>query len=111
MRVIVTAAIAILLTAVSAFFVFFLVPTSAPVPVVEPPKLAHHVVYFWVCDELIGALTTTKPHIWSPAEDGIPPNDIVDLMLEAELTGRAISIQHWHPGCFIPPVPDPEEST
>lgn len=72
---------------------------SVPVPVVETPKLAHHVVYFWVCDKLIGVLLTTEPFIWSDAKDGLPPDDVVDLMVEADLAGRLIAIKHWHRDC------------
>ena len=77
-------------------------PNSVPVPVVESPKLAHHVVYFWVCDKLQGVLLTTQPPIWSDVKDGIPADDIVELMVEAEVAARSITVEHWHRGCSNP---------
>ena len=77
-------------------------PNSVPVSNVETPKLAHHVVYFWVCDKLIGVLLTTEPFIWSDAASGLPPDDVISLMVEAELAGRLVAIEHKHRGCSTP---------
>ncbi len=73
--------------------------SSVPVPVVELPKLAHHVVYFWVCDDFIGALLTTEPSIWSDVKNGVPPDDVVELMIEAILADHSIAIKHRHRDC------------
>jgi len=90
---------------------YFTNQTSVRVPVIEPPKQTHHVVYFWVCDKLIGVILTTKTPVWWAVEDGTPPDNIVELMLEAESAGRSITAKYWHLGCIPVPLPKAEERT
>lgn len=91
--------------------VLFSPPLSAPVPVAEQPKLAYHVVYFWVCDQLIGTLLTTEPAIWVSVEDGLPDREIIDMMIAIEGTSRSLNVKHRHPGCFSLVPPDLLERT
>ena len=78
---------------------------SAPVSVAEPPKQAHHVVYFWVCDNFVGALLTTQPPIWSDVNDGTPNDEAIELMSKAISANHVTGIRHWHRGCPLP-LPD-----
>lgn len=93
-----------------AFFVvsgYIAVTNILSAPVSDAPKQSHHVVYFWVCDAFIGALITNEPPTWLPAEDGLPSDENIALIVEA----RAITVNHWYRGCLKLPPDEPTIST
>lgn len=84
---------------------------SAPVPDIEAPKQSHHVVYFWVCDDFIGALLTISLPIWLDANGGMLNDENVALMLSAFEAGNSVVVSQQHRGCPIKPLPKKSEST
>ena len=102
---------AVIALAISWFILTHENPPSALVPEIQAPKQSHHVVYFWVCDDFIGALLTTKPTVWLDANDGVPSKENVVLMQSAFNADRVAIVRHQHRGCSLKPLPKKSEST
>ena len=71
---------------------------SVPVTPEEPEQL-RHVVYFWVCDSLVGVLVPGDPWYFASAEQKAS-DEMIDIMVEAEFNNRYYNVEHVHRDCF-----------